>query len=152
MVTVVLVVLAMLAQPLSETIIRRKKEVTLKHQLTKIRTALDSFKEDWDRDGEEFYGVLCLENKLSCSEMSSENGYPRQLEFLIKGAVPGETGIQSKPYLRLIPIDPMTGDSDWGLRCYVDPPDVDRWCGEDVFDIYSKSNAVAMNQTEYRTW
>jgi len=151
-VTAVLMTLTALAQPLSETFVHRAKEVALKHRLKKIRTAIDMFKADWDRDAEELIGTLCQNNKLVCSEMSSENGYPRQLEDLVHSDNAADAQGLSKPYLRKLPIDPMTGNANWGLRCYADPQDTETWCGDDVFDVYSKSEAVAMNQTEYRMW
>ena len=55
-------------------------------------------------------------------------------------------------FLRRIPIDPMTGKAEWGLRCYGEPPDDRLWCGRDVFDIYSKSLADAIDGTKYRDW
>ncbi len=151
-VTAVIMILTTLAQPLSETVSRRAKEVTLKRQLKNIRTAIDVFKADWDRDGEKRIGPLCQENELACLEISSENGYPHQLEDLVKPENAAGTQALSPHYLRSLPIDPMTGNANWGLRCYADPEDTETWCGEDVFDVYSKSEAVAMNQTEYRTW
>ncbi len=42
-------------------------------------------------------------------------------------------------YLRKIPVDPMTGKADWGLRAVQDDPDSDSWGGHNVFDVYSQS-------------
>lgn len=60
--------------------------------------------------------------------------------------------VSIKRYLRSIPLDPMTGEKDWILRCYQDPPDTDRWCEDDVYDVYSKSQALAIDGTKYRDW
>lgn len=58
-----------------------------------------------------------------------------------------------KRYLRQIPLDPMTGTQDWGLRCYKDPPGSDRWCSDDVFDVFTKSTSSALNnKSRYRDW
>ncbi|MER3425477.1 MAG: hypothetical protein C4293_21810 [Nitrospiraceae bacterium] len=57
-----------------------------------------------------------------------------------------------KRYLRRIPSDPMTGTQEWGLRCYKDPPDANRWCSEDVFDVFTKSEAIALDKSRYRDW
>lgn len=55
-------------------------------------------------------------------------------------------------FLRRLPVDPMTGEADWGLRCYGEPPEDRLWCGRDVFDVYSKSLAKAIDDTSYRDW
>lgn len=57
-----------------------------------------------------------------------------------------------KRYLRRIPLDPMTGTQDWGLRCYKDPPEADRWCSDDIFDVFTKNTASALNKSRYRDW
>jgi general secretion pathway protein G len=55
-------------------------------------------------------------------------------------------------YLRKIPVDPMTGKPDWGLRAVQDEPDSDSWGGHNVFDVYSKSTAMAIDGTKYTDW
>jgi len=55
-------------------------------------------------------------------------------------------------FLRRIPIDPMTGTAEWGVRCYGEPPADRLWCGRDVFDIYSKAFSDAINGSKYRDW
>ena len=52
-------------------------------------------------------------------------------------------------FLRRIPVDPMTGKAEWGVRCYGEPPTDRLWCGRDVFDIYSKAFSDAINGTKY---
>jgi hypothetical protein len=54
--------------------------------------------------------------------------------------------------LRSLPVDPFTGTADWGLRCYGEPPADRLWCGKDVFDVYSKSPAKAIDGTNYKDW
>ena len=46
----------------------------------------------------------------------------------------------------------MTNSTEWGLRCYQDDPDSTNWCGENVWDVYSKSTAKALDGTHYKEW
>jgi general secretion pathway protein G len=55
-------------------------------------------------------------------------------------------------YLRKIPVDPMTGKADWGLRAVQDEADSDSWGGHNVFDVYSQSQATAADGTKYSDW
>ncbi len=61
-------------------------------------------------------------------------------------------------YLRRIPRDPMTAPTaadnpnNWGLRSYSDLPDATEWGGGNVYDVYSKSNAIALDGSKYSTW
>ncbi len=59
---------------------------------------------------------------------------------------------KNKVYLRQIPVDPMTGKADWDLRSCYDPADSSSWGGENVFDVHSKSDGVALNGEKYRDW
>jgi general secretion pathway protein G len=76
-------------------------------------------------------------------------GYPPDLETLVKGVSEGPTKIR---YLRSIPIDPMTGSKEWGLRSIQDDPDSDSWGGQNVFDVYSKSQGTGLDGTKYKDW
>lgn len=55
-------------------------------------------------------------------------------------------------YLRKVPVDPMTGKADWGLRAVQDDPDSTSWGGHNVFDVYSQSQATATDGTKYTDW
>jgi general secretion pathway protein G len=84
-------------------------------------------------------------------------GYPKTLKILLGVELSGGETItkekaQVRRYLRRIPVDPMTGSADWGLRCYQDPPDAKDWCREDVFDVFSVSTGVAIDRSVYRNW
>jgi general secretion pathway protein G len=46
----------------------------------------------------------------------------------------------------------MTLKAEWGLRSYQDDPDTNRWGGQNVFDVYSKSEATALDGTKYKDW
>jgi len=55
-------------------------------------------------------------------------------------------------FLRRIPVDPMTGKAEWGLRSMQDDPTSDSWGGENVFDVYCKSDGTALDGTKYSEW
>ena len=57
-----------------------------------------------------------------------------------------------KKYLRRIPIDPMTGEEDWDLRSSYQDADASSWDEINVFDVRSKSDAVALNGDKYSEW
>jgi len=55
-------------------------------------------------------------------------------------------------FLRRIPIDPMTGTNEWGLRSNQDDTDSDSFGGQNVFDVHTKSTGTALDGTKYSTW
>jgi general secretion pathway protein G len=55
-------------------------------------------------------------------------------------------------FLRRIPVDPMTGQAQWGFRSVADDPDSSSWGGMDVFDVFSMSTATALDGTQYANW
>jgi general secretion pathway protein G len=153
----IVMVLASVALPLSKYSSKRSQELELRQKLREMRMAIDEFRKDWARDGDLLTGQLCVKNKSSCKEYTGVTGYPKTLETLLTVELTGAeaTVREVKPmrrYLRRIPVDPMTGTKDWGLRCYQDPPDVQDWCREDVFDVHSKSQDRAIDQSKYRDW
>lgn len=152
----IVMILASVAMPLSKMVGKRTREMELRQELRKVREAIDLFKVEWNRDTDVLLGPLCTKNKLSCKEISGVTGYPKSLDVLLKVELTGDqatvTGTSIRRYLRKIPLDPLTGKSDWRLRCHNDPPDADSWCGEDVYDLSSNSQEVAMDGTKYRDW
>jgi general secretion pathway protein G len=134
----ILLILSTAALPIARYAVIREKEATLRHNLDEIRDAIDRYKDAADH------------NQIKV-EMGSE-GYPPDLETLVNGVPLGSSGDKKIRFLRKIPVDPMTGHSDWGLRAVQDDPDSRRWSGKNVFDVYSQSTSTAMDGTKYSDW
>jgi general secretion pathway protein G len=103
-----------------------------------MRNAIDEFKRYSDA------GLIPV-------ELGTE-GYPDELETLVEGVdVVGQVDMKKK-FLRRIPVDPMTGEAEWGMRSYQDEPDSTSWSGENVYDVYSLSEGVGLNGVPYSQW
>lgn len=153
----IIFILASVALPLTKVSAQRTKELELRQALRTVRTAIDHFRNDWARDRSILLGPLCVNNQTSCQESTGVTGYPKSLEILLGMELSGaeaviEEGNPVRRYLRRIPLDPVTNSTDWGLRCYQDEPDTESWCGEDVFDVYTRSTQTAIDGTSYRDW
>lgn len=135
---VILSILAMCILPLSQITRKRSREVDLRQSLRTIRTALDEYKRYVD------------EGRIA--KQATESGYPPNLEILVKGVDLAGPAPVKKKFLRRIPRDPMTEDGEWGLRSYSDEPDSTLWGGQDVYDVYTKSDGVALDGTPYHQW
>jgi general secretion pathway protein G len=133
--TTILVVLSTMAIPLARLTIQREKERRLRFDIWEMRDAIDRYKDAADRGGFR-------------TKVDSQN-YPPDLETLVKGE-----DVQGKKvrFLRKIPIDPMTGNTEWGLRSMQDDPDSDSWGGQSVFDVFTKSQGTALDGTKYKDW
>jgi general secretion pathway protein G len=133
--TTILVVLTTLAIPLARVTIKREKERELRRDLWMLRDAIDRYKDAADRGAFQ-------------TKVGSEN-YPPDLDTLVKGI-----DVQGKKlkFLRRIPLDPMTGTTEWGLRSMQDEPDSDSWGEQNVFDVYTKSDGVGLDGTKYKDW
>ncbi len=153
---VIIMILASVAVPFAHMAGKRTREIQLRQQLRHVRAAIDTFKLEWNRDGGILLGPLCVKNKLTCKEVSSRYGYPQSLEVLLEVELSGEEAevrdTTVRRYLRKIPLDPMTGQADWILRCYADEPDASSWCGDDVYDLSTSSEDVALDGTNYLDW
>ena len=134
----ILMILSSAALPIARYTIIHKKEELLRYQLRQMKDAIDRYKD------------LADSNKIRV-EVGSE-GYPPDLETLVKGVKLGAGDDKKMRFLRRVPVDPMTGQADWGLRCVSDDPDSTSWCGKNVFDVYSKSQATASDGTRYANW
>ena len=134
----ILMILSSAALPIARFTLVHKKEELLRYNLRQMKDAIDRYKD------------LADSNKIRV-EVGSE-GYPPDLETLVKGVKLGAGDDKKVRFLRRVPIDPMTGQADWGLRCVSDDPDSTSWCGKNVFDVYSKSQATASDGTRYANW
>ena len=133
--TAILVILSTLAVPLARLTITREKERILRIDLWEMRDAIDRYKDLADKNAFQ-------------TKVDSQN-YPPDLETLVKGV-----DVQGKKirFLRKIPIDPMTGTTEWGLRSMQDDQDSDSWGGQSVFDVYTKSQGTGLDGTKYKDW
>jgi len=141
-VTAILLILASAVMPLAQVTSQRQREAELHRGLREIRTALDRFKDAVDS------------GQIAQSELEPGNeGYPPDLETLVEGiSAANDASGRKLKYLRRIPIDPMTNRTDWGLRSYQDKPESTSWGRQNVFDVYSKSEATALDGTKYKDW
>ena len=131
----ILSILASAAVPVARFQVKRQNERLLRYDLWMMRDAIDKYKDAADRNA--------FQIKLE------SQGYPPDLETLVNGV-----DVQGKKlkFLRRIPVDPMTGKAEWGLRSMQDDPKSDSWGGQSVFDVYSKSTGTALDGTRYVDW
>lgn len=152
----IVMILASVAVPLSRVSGKRTREIELRQDLRLLRSAIDTFKLEWNRDGDVLLGPLCVKNRLTCKDVTSVYGYPKSLDVMLGIKLTGEEatlrGTTVRRYLRSLPIDPLTGKADWLLRCYRDAPNNSSWCGDDVYDVSTHSQDSALDGTKYRDW
>ena len=133
--TAILLILTGLAIPLVRVTIQRERERELRYDLWMMRDAIDRYKDAADR------GAFQI-------KVGSE-GYPPDLETLVTGV---DVAGKKLKFLRKIPIDPMTGQPEWGMRSMQDDATSDSWGGQNVFDVYSKSQGTALDDSKYKDW
>jgi len=131
----ILGILASAAIPIARFQVKRQKERMLRYDLWQMRAAIDAYKDAADKHAFQ-------------TKVDSQN-YPPDLQTLVDGV-----DVQGKKvrFLRHIPIDPITGNDDWGLRSMQDDPTSDSWGGQNVFDVFTKSDGVALDGTKYSDW
>ncbi len=141
-VTALVGILAMAIMPLARVAMQRQREIELRRTLRELRTAIDHYKDAADQ------------GKIPATSIrSGSEGYPPDLETLVVGVRSGEGATEKRlKFLRRIPVDPITRSKEWGLRAYEDRPDSKSWGGQDVYDVYSKSDGVALDGTKYADW
>ncbi len=133
----ILMVLSSAALPIARVTVMRQKEAELRAALRELRTAIDRYKDMADRN-------------LFRVEVGSE-GYPPDLETLVNGVTYGADDRRVR-FLRRIPVDPMAGRAEWGLRAIQDDPKSTSWSGKNVFDVFSLSQGTGLDGTRYAEW
>lgn len=149
-VVAIMAILATAALPLRELMVKREKEQELRVALRQIRTAIDAYKQATD------------EGKIA--KKADESGYPPRLEELFMGVQDIKSPDKKIIYfLRRLPRDPMFTELDvagieitpaadtWGKRSYESPWDSPKE-GDDVYDVYSRSEAIGLNGIPYKEW
>jgi len=165
----ILLVLSSAALPLARVTVKRQREAELRRDLREMRDAIDRYKDAADKNqirievGSEGYppdletlrtGVTVSvggtpQVGISASSLANLSGTAQV------GALPSSTSAATPTkvrFLRQIPVDPMTGKAEWGLRAVQDDPDSHSWGGHNVFDVYSLSTDTAMDGTNYADW
>lgn len=131
----ILLVLTTMALPLAQIQVKRTKDKELRYDLHEMRAAIDRYKDAADR------GAFQVQ--------FGTDGYPPTLEALTQ---PIQGNGQTYRFLRRIPINPITGTTDWGLLSTEDAPDAEAWGGQNVFDVYCNCPGTGLNGVPYRDW
>ena len=142
----VLAIMAILASavlPMAELTVTRTKEIELRRALREVRSAIDAWKDDYDKAAEQKKIITSI----------NETGYPESLEELLEGNDWGGLYPYKRRYLGSIPRHPFDRDArGWQLRAYEDDPDSTIWGGENVYDIHSQSDETGLDGTPYKEW
>ena len=137
----ILIILASAILPLGRVAVVRQRELELRRALREMRLAIDRYK------------LAVEQGQIGGTDVKlGSEGYPPELETLVKGVNRVGALDRKLKFLRRIPRDPMTGGTEWGMRCYQDAADGTSWCGDNVYDVYSKSKGKALDGTIYDTW
>ncbi len=131
----ILLILTGMAIPIARLGIKRQRERELRYDLWQMRDAIDRYKDAADRNA--------FQVKVGT------DGYPPDLDTLVKGV---DVAGKKVRFLRRVPIDPMTGKDEWGQRSTQDDPKSESWGGQNVFDVYTKSEDTALDGTKYKDW
>lgn len=137
----IVIILASAILPLGRVAVKRQREIELRRGLREMRGAIDRY-----RQAVEQGQIGGTDVKLG------SEGCPEELDKLVKGVTRVGALDRKLKFLRRIPTDPITGTAEWGMRCYQDDPDSTSWCGDNVYDVYSKSTGKALDGTTYNTW
>lgn len=137
MVVALIAILSTIVLPVAKFTVKRRKEIELRLALRQMRTAIDEYKRLSDQ------GMIPI-------KIGGE-GYPESLEILVEGVeLVGQN--TKRRFLRRIPFDPMTQEQEWGMRSYQDEPDSTSWGRQNVYDVYTTSDATALDGTKYKDW
>lgn len=142
---ITLAIIAILAAgtlPIARNMIKREREMELRRNLREIRKAIDSYK------------IACENGQVGPLDRKTDDEcYPHSLESLVEGIRPPNKVDQTIRFLRRIPKDPFTDNTDWGLRSVQDDPGSSSWGGQNVYDVYSKALGTALDgKTQYKDW
>ncbi|MGA7289329.1 MAG: type II secretion system protein, partial [Terriglobales bacterium] len=127
--TAIVAILVGMAIPVAKNAVAREREHELRYDLWMIRDAIDRYKAAAD--------MGAFQIKVD------SQGYPPDLDTLVKGV---DVAGKKLKFLRKVPVDPMTHD-EWGLRSMQDDKDSTSWGGQNVFDVYTKSDQTALDGT-----
>ena len=134
----ILIVLSTASLPVTRYVMVRKQEAELRYDLREMRDAVDRYKD--------------LADKNQIQIKIGTEGYPPDLDTLVKGVQLAGAPDRHMRFLRRIPVDPMTGKTDWGMRSVQDDADSNSWGGQDVFDVFTTSTGTALDGTKYSDW
>jgi general secretion pathway protein G len=135
----IMIILTAMAVPMTRAKVRAQRERDLRRALSEIHNAIDKYKDNCDANylGPPKLGTQC---------------WPETLDVLVEGVkLPGPDGKKMK-FLRRIPMDPFTHNTDWGMRSDQDDAKSTSWGGQDVFQVYSKTTQKAPDGTNYSDW
>ena len=138
MVVAMILILTGMIVPVTRFAMTRQKELELRAALRLMRNSIDDYKRLADQ------GLIPI-------ELDTE-GYPKTLDKLVEGVELVGQVKKKRRFLRKIPIDPMTGKAEWGLRSLQDEPDSTSWGRQNVYDVYSLSDARGLDKTSYKDW
>ena len=141
-VTALIGILASAVMPLARVAMQRQREIELRRTLRELRTAIDHYKDAADQ------------GMIAATELKLGNeGYPPTLEVLVAGVrAAGDATDRKLKFLRRVPLDPMTGSQEWGMRSYQDSSDARSWGGQNVYDVFTSSDRTALDGTKYKDW
>ncbi len=142
-VTAIILVVAAVALPSAQVMVKREKELELRRALRELREAIDRFQEDAQR----YPGI-----RARLLDATNEEGYPEKLEWLVEGVDIGDAAGTRLKYLRRIPRDPFTGEREWATRSSRDRPGSTFSDGINIFDVHSKSDKMGLNGVPYSRW
>jgi general secretion pathway protein G len=167
----ILMVLSSAALPLARVTVMRQREAELRRDLREMRDAIDRYKDAADKNlirievGSQGYppdletlmtGVTVSVGGTSQVGTSASTVATFSSTAQVGAASSPSSTTSTTPtkvrFLRKIPVDPMTGKAEWGLRARQDDPDSRSWGGHNVFDVYSLSTDTAIDGTNYADW
>jgi general secretion pathway protein G len=141
-VCVIVLILATAIMPLAKVTARRQREGDLRRALREMRIAIDKYK-----DAADLGQISPLDLKAGA------DNYPPDLDTLVSGVTAANDATGRKlRFLRRVPVDPMTHNTEWVLRSTQDEPDSTRWGGQNVFDVRSAFQGTALDGTNYKDW